>query len=74
MQHPIIKVVSQFVTLLPEEEEFILSYFIKQHLKRNEILMQEGEMAQHIFFVAQGALQQFYVDDNGIEHTCNFIF
>ena len=74
MQHPIIKVVSQFVTLLPEEEEFILSYFIKQRLKRNEILMQEGEMAQHIFFVAQGALQQFYVDNNGIEHTCNFIF
>ena len=74
MQHPIIKVVSQSVTLLPEEEVFILSYFIKQHHKRNEILMQEGEMAQHIFFVVQGALQQFYVEDNGIEHTCNFIF
>ena len=48
MQHPIIKVVSQSVTLLPEEEVFILSYFIKQHHKKNEILMLEGEMAQHI--------------------------
>ena len=74
MQHPIIKVVSQTVALLPQEEVFILSYFTKRHYKRNEILMQEGAMAQHIFFVELGGLQQFYVDDNGIEHTCNFIF
>ncbi len=74
MQHPIIKVVSQSVALLPEEEVFIVSYFTKQQYKRNEMLMQEGEMAQRVFFVAQGGLQQFYVDDNGVEHTCNFIF
>jgi len=74
MQHPIIQTISQLVPVNAGEAAFILSYFQEKKYRRGDALLKEGETAQHIFFVEKGALHQYYTDDNGNEHTCNFIF
>ncbi|SDG23845.1 cAMP-binding domain of CRP or a regulatory subunit of cAMP-dependent protein kinases [Dyadobacter soli] len=42
--------------------------------QRGEVLLQGGEVPQEVFFVLSGALHQFYVEETGTEHTCNFTF
>lgn len=74
MEHSIIKVIAPYRVLSQQETADILSCFTCRQYKRNGVLMQAGEYAQHVFFVEKGALYQYYIDDNGHEHTCNFVF
>ncbi len=74
MKHPLIKIISQSVSVLAAEEALILSYFKRKQYKRNEILLHEGDVAQHVFFVEKGGLHLFYADEAGNDRSCNFVF
>jgi CRP-like cAMP-binding protein len=72
--HALISIIRKDVMLPDAEADYILSYFREKKYKRGAHLLHAGEVAHEIFFVIQGALHQFYLDEAGNERTCNFTF
>ena len=61
------------ITLSPEQEEFVNNCFRLKLTKRNEILVEKGDIAGDIYFVIRGCLRVFLIADNGDEST-RFLF
>ncbi|WP_118972736.1 Crp/Fnr family transcriptional regulator [Taibaiella koreensis] len=74
MTSELIDTIRRDVAVTDEEAGYILSYFREQQYKRHAVLLRAGEVAHEVFFVLQGALHQFYLDEDGNERTCNFTF
>lgn len=74
MSYELISTFRKDVVMPDDEAAYILSYFKEQHFKRNATLLHAGEVAHEVFFVTQGVLHQFYIDEAGNERTCNFAF
>jgi CRP-like cAMP-binding protein len=74
MTSDLIPAMRKKVAVTDEEAALILSYFKEKTYKRNIILLRSGEVAHEVFFVLQGALHQYYIDEAGNERTCNFTF
>lgn len=52
---------------IPEEElEFIISKFKRKKIKKNDFLLQEGEICKDLVFVQSGCLRLYYIHE-GIE-------
>lgn len=60
------------VTLTEEEEAVVLSTLRPSHIKRKELLLQQGQVARDLAFVISGCLRAYSVDDNGFEHILQF--
>lgn len=54
--------------------EHICSHFTVQKTKRNEILLREGDICKHYYFVNEGCLRLFTYNSEGIETTRYFAF
>lgn len=39
---------------------------------KRELLLNEGEMCTHLYFVVKGCLRMFYADEKGVEQTIQF--
>ena len=53
--------------------DYVLDHFKHVSVKRNELLVSEGEVCRYVYFVAQGCLQVFIVDNNGVEGTRDIV-
>ncbi len=56
---------------LPASGE-IQQFFLPQELKKKENLLVEGKVCKANYFVVQGCLRMFFVNDKGIEQTVQF--
>lgn len=74
MAEQLITALRKDVTVTDEEAAYILSFFQERTFRRSSILLRTGEVAHEVFFVVEGALHQFYIDEAGNERTCNFTF
>ncbi|NIJ54571.1 Crp/Fnr family transcriptional regulator [Dyadobacter arcticus] len=54
-----------------DDFELIKEKFIAKHFRKNQYLLQEGEVSKHAIFVVKGALRQYSVDQKGVEHIVN---
>ena len=61
---PFYKFLSSAVELTDTEIEDILPLFKKQKLKRNQYLLQEGTVCNHDYFVLNGVLRKYYLDED----------
>lgn len=52
--------------------ELVLQQFEERKVKRNEILLREGEVCRYVYFVAEGCLQVF-VNEDGNESTRDIV-
>ncbi len=52
----------------------ICSFFDLTKTKRNEILLKQGDICRHYYFVNKGCLRLFTTTDDGIETTRYFAF
>ncbi|MEP1150453.1 MAG: Crp/Fnr family transcriptional regulator [Balneola sp.] len=43
-------------------------------LRKNEYLLRQGQICQGIFFLSQGCLRTFYINDNGKDISTSFYF
>jgi CRP-like cAMP-binding protein len=68
----ILKNISRFITLTPEEEQYFTSLFKIKKLKKKEYLLQEGDTSRHQYFVNKGCLRTYTIDEKGIEHIIQF--
>jgi CRP-like cAMP-binding protein len=50
----------------------ITSLAIPKTLRRNEFLLQAGEVCRHKIFIVQGMLRAFSISDDGSEHILQF--
>ncbi len=53
------------------EFELIKNSFAPKHYRKNQYLLQEGEVCKYSTFIVKGAVRQYTVDQKGIEHIVN---
>lgn len=66
------KHISRFVELEAGEYENVFRFFEQLQLKKKHTLLSEGKICIANYFVVQGLLRLFFVDDNGTEQTIQF--
>ena len=59
---------NKWVNLTAQEEEMILSYFEPCAVKKKKDLLEVGDICEYIYFITQGCLRSYFVDDKGNEH------
>jgi len=64
--------INKFVKITDEEFEEILKFFTTKLVAKKENLLQEGQVCKHHFFVLEGLLRKFYINEKGIEQTTEF--
>ena len=60
------------ITLVPfshDELNIILSHFEKEYVKKNQVLIKEGQVCNKLYFVEQGIGRSYYLKKDGKEVT-----
>ncbi|MEZ5055386.1 MAG: hypothetical protein R2807_11610, partial [Chitinophagales bacterium] len=52
---------SQYIQLPDEEMDFIVSKFNHKKVKRNEFVLQQGEVCKDLIFVKEGCIRLYYI-------------
>jgi len=73
-QHALITTLQRYTHFPDEAATYFFSFFEERKYKRGDLLLQEGKVAHEAFFVVKGALRQYFLNEAGIEKTCNFAF
>ena len=60
------------ITLSPEAEQYVYSIAKKKKVLKGDILIRQGQAVNKTFFVIDGSLRSFCVDNEGKEHTLQF--
>lgn len=63
MTHELKKFINEYVQLPPEEMDNILSKFKRKIIKKNEFVLQQGEICSDLIFVQSGCLRLYYLQD-----------
>lgn len=50
----------------------LIQLFEPVEVKKNEHLFRSGAIAKHVYFIEQGCLRQYYINNNGEERTIYF--
>jgi CRP-like cAMP-binding protein len=58
--------------LSEKEVALIKSVFVPKKIRKRQYLLQAGEVCKYTAFIVKGAMRQFRVDDQGIEHIIRF--
>ena len=68
-QEILIEFAKNHIEISTEDEEKIKKYFKVRNVEKNEILLNAGEVCNHLYFVVQGILRTFHLNANGTEFT-----
>ncbi len=68
-QDILIEFAKKHIEISTEDEEKIKKYFKVRNVEKNEILLNAGEVRNHLYFVVQGILRTFHLNANGTEFT-----
>lgn len=69
---PIINYFQQYLPFSIEEQELISSKVTLRKVKRKQMILQEGFVCKHYFFVVEGCFKMYAVDEKGNEHNLQF--
>ena len=72
MYELILKNISRFIILTPEEEQYFTSLLKVKRLKKKQYLLQEGDVVRYDYFVNKGCLRTYTIDEKGLEHVVQF--
>jgi CRP-like cAMP-binding protein len=64
--------IAKHVSLNADEQERVLGLIQTENYKAKTILLKEGQICTHSFFVLKGVLRSYTVDENGVEHVVSF--
>lgn len=68
----IIKNITRFITLTPEEEKIFTDVLVSEKFPKKTVLLREGEICQFEGYIHKGCLRMYCLDDNGTEITLLF--
>ncbi len=54
-----------------DDFELIEKKFTPKHYRKNQYLLQEGDVCKYAIFILKGAVRQYTIDQRGIEHIVN---
>lgn len=74
MEELLIAYIKEKIVITADERAIILSYFKPISLKKNQVLIAQGETSQRTFFVAKGCLRIFFINEEGQDSTRYFAF
>jgi len=64
--------IEKIVPLSDEEFDFVMTHFSKKEFKKNEFLIEKGNVVKDSYFVISGLLKLINFDDSGKEHIVSF--
>lgn len=64
--------IAKFAQVSDDEFEGIRKYFEMKEVAKKENLVAEGQICRHQFFVLNGLLRKFYINEKGGEQTTEF--
>jgi CRP-like cAMP-binding protein len=65
---------TQFVSISNDEFELILSQAKRRTLKKNQLLLEAGDLSASDFFILAGCVKQYHLDQGGHEHVSQYAF
>lgn len=71
MQHfqSLIQFTASKFNFTKEDQIFVEKYFQQENFKKNEIILNAGEICQKLYFIKKGIIRTFHVSQNGTEFT-----
>ena len=69
---PLLKQFKQVYKVPDTDCARLVPLFESLNVKKNEHLLRAGEVARYVYFVEQGCLRQYYINNNGEERTIYF--
>lgn len=71
--HPQLKAhIKRFVNIADADLEQIGTFFTPVQAKKKQLLLKEGDICKHNYFVVKGLLRMYYVKEKGTEQTTQF--
>ena len=64
--------IAKHVSLTPEEQQIVLSKTETKSFKAKSLLLEAGQVCTHSFFVCNGILRSYTIDDHAVEHVVSF--
>lgn len=64
--------IQKFVTVTETEFEHMESYFDEVTVKKKQILLEADYVASYNYFVVNGCLRMYFINDKGVEQTTEF--
>ncbi|ASE61187.1 Crp/Fnr family transcriptional regulator [Chryseobacterium indologenes] len=74
MEERLVSYITSKISVTETELCTILSYFKPIQLKKNEMLLTNGQSSQRTFFVTSGCLRIFFINEDGQDSTRYFAF
>lgn len=71
---PLLTYLAPFGTLSEEDQHAIQNYITYCALPQHHLLEQAGEIGKHYYFILQGAVRSYLLDEDGTETTFRFSF
>ena len=68
----ILRNISRFIQLTPEETEYFTAILKPRTLRKRQYLVQAGDVFRYECFVVKGCLRTYLVDEKGQEHVVMF--
>lgn len=69
MHRQLTEFIKDKIEISDNDLETILSYFNPASVKKNELLVSQGELGQQLFFVKKGCFRIFFINEEGQEST-----
>lgn len=66
------KHIQKFIKVSDEEFEEIAEYFQAETFKKKENLLTEGQFCKASYFVLEGILRKFFINEKGVQQTTEF--
>lgn len=64
--------IEKIVALTDADFEFVMAHFCQKEFRKNEFLIEKGNLVTESFFVLSGLLKLINLDDSGKEHIVSF--
>lgn len=74
MDELLISYIKSKISIPDDEMSTILSHFKPMKLKKNELILMQGQSSQRTFFVVKGCLRIFFINEEGQDSTRYFAF
>jgi CRP-like cAMP-binding protein len=72
MLHIFKKHIDKFAQVSTDEFDAIQKFFTIKNVAKKENLLEEGQICKHHYFVLDGLLRKFFINEKGIEQTTEF--
>ncbi|OMQ10114.1 Crp/Fnr family transcriptional regulator [[Flexibacter] sp. ATCC 35103] len=72
MHKPLLQHIEKIVYLEPSEIDILNSRLRVSTIKKKELVLQEGQICNTLYFIIKGCMRQYIINDRGIEQTLQF--